>query len=81
MHRGVAQAIHGAGESLRGNTLDAVDAATGDRTADAGHAHTTGIPKGAQNASVEVSGRSEMAEGLQRMAEPVSHHGTNSTSA
>jgi hypothetical protein len=59
--------VHGMGERLRGNALDAADAATGDRTADAGHVHHCGITTGAQNASVDRSGLMEEEAGMANM--------------
>jgi hypothetical protein len=65
--RGAFQAVHGMGEQLRGNILDAADAATGDRTADSGHLGTTGVSIGAKNAALERKGEVETQEGMSRM--------------
>jgi hypothetical protein len=65
--RGAFQTVHGMGERLRGNALDAADSATGDRTTDAGHLHSAGTTKGAQNLTTDEKGRLEQEEGLARM--------------
>jgi hypothetical protein len=67
LRRGAAQLVHGMGERLRGNALDAADAATGDRTADAGHVHHSGVTTGAQNASVDRKGLREEEAGMANM--------------
>jgi hypothetical protein len=55
------------GERLRGNALDAADAATGDRAADAGHVHRSGVTTGAQNVSVDRRGLMEEEAGMANM--------------
>lgn len=67
------------GERLRGNALDAADAATGDRTADAGHIHSTGVPKGAHHAAVDARGQAETEAGMANMRAPVEGTGVSTS--
>lgn len=65
--KGAFQTVHGIGEQIRGNMLDAADSATGDRATDSGHLGTTGVSVGAKNAALDQKGEREKQEGLTRM--------------
>lgn len=51
------------GEKLRGNTMDAVDAAGGNQNANAGY----GVPKTAAHGTVNQAGEAEVQQGMQNL--------------